>query len=62
MYGIERKNCTIVPKKSPNKPKIPKLSTTKPMKDHFNKMSTIPRQKQNVPRSLLGLLKNAIVR
>lgn len=62
MYGIVRKNCTMVPKKSPKSPNIPKHSTTNPMNDHFIKINNIPVQKHIVPLNLVGLVKNVTVR
>lgn len=51
-----------MPKKSPNNPKIPKLSIINPKKDLFMRIKMIPKQKQKVPLNLFGLLKNEIVR
>lgn len=58
---MDLRNWTMVPKKSPNKPKIPRLSIRKPIKDFFNNMSIIPTQKQSEPRILVGLVKNVVV-
>ena len=58
---MDLRNWTIVPKKSPNKPKIPMLSIIKPMKDFFINMNIMPTQKQIEPRILVGLVKNVVV-
>lgn len=62
MYGIDLRNCTIVPKKSPKRPSIPKLSMINPKNDLFIKIKSIPMQKHMVPLIFVGLLKNVIVR
>lgn len=51
----------MVPKKSPNKPKIPKLSIMKPKNDLFIKISNIPKAKHKVPLILVGLVKKVTV-
>lgn len=59
---MDRKNWTMVPKKSPNNPKIPKLSNTNPTNDRFIKINKIPTAKHNVPLILVGRVKNVTVR
>lgn len=59
---MDLKNCTIVPKKSPNNPNIPKLSNMNPTKDHLIKISIIPNAKQTVPLILVGRVKKETVR
>jgi hypothetical protein len=60
-YGTDLKNWTIVPKKSPNNPKIPNDSKMNPKKECFNKINKIPNMKHKLPRILLGLVKKVIV-
>ncbi|EMG47931.1 hypothetical protein G210_1594 [Candida maltosa Xu316] len=62
IYGIDLKNWIIVPKKSPNNPKIPKLSNMNPMNDLFKKINNIPSRKHTSPSILLGRSKNRTVR
>lgn len=58
---MDLKNVTIVPKKSPNNPRIPKLSMMNPMKLLFIKINKIPNPKNTVPLILVGLVKKVIV-
>ena len=57
MKGNDRKNCTRVAKNSPNKAKIPKVSTMNPKKECFVKMRMIPMRNAIVPRIFRGLVK-----
>lgn len=61
-YGIDRKNCTMVPKKSPKRPKMPKLSTMNPINERFMRINTMPSPKNTVPLILVGRVKNVTVR
>lgn len=58
---MDLKNWIIVPKKSPNNPKIPKLSNINPINDRFIKINNIPIIKHKLPLNLVGRLKNEIV-
>ena len=60
--GILRKNWTMVPKKSPNNPKMPASSNINPINACFIRIKAIPAKKHIVPRILLGRLKNESVR
>lgn len=51
----------MIPKKSPNKPKIPIVSTINPVNVHLERIIKIPMVKQIEPRLLLGLVKNTTV-
>lgn len=61
IYGIDLKNWIMVPKKSPKSPRIPKLSIINPIKVLLIRINSIPIQKQIVPRTLVGLVKNVTV-
>lgn len=61
MIGKDLKNWTIIPKKSPNSPIIPRDSTRKPIKVHFIRIINIPRLKKKEPRLFVGLEKNITV-
>lgn len=61
IIGIDLKNCTITPKKSPNKPIIPNDSIMKPMNVHLIKIKIIPNKKKIDPRLLFGLVKKITV-
>lgn len=62
IYGTDRKNWIMVPKKSPKSPNIPTDSTINPINDHFIKINNMPTQKHTVPLILVGREKNAMVR
>lgn len=55
------KNWTMVPKKSPNKERMPTPSTIKPMKECLNKMRVIPPKKKIVGLIFVGLAKKYMV-
>lgn len=59
--GKDLKNCTITPKKSPNKPTIPRDSTRNPTNVHFIRISSTPNTKNIDPRLLAGLVKKIYV-
>lgn len=58
MIGMDLRNWTITPKKSPNSPKIPNDSIMKPRKVCFIRINSIPKIKKIEPRLLFGLEKN----
>lgn len=60
--GKERKNRTMVPKKSPKRYKIPTASTLKPMNEYFNNMRQIPEKKNKVALIFVGRAKKYMVR
>lgn len=55
--GIDLRNDTITPKKSPNRARIPKHSIANPIIEYLSKINTIPAKKQRDPRALLGRAK-----
>ena len=61
MIGIDLKNCTITPKKSPKRFTIPSDSIIKPKNVHFIKIIKAPTRKKSEPRLLFGLVKNMYV-
>lgn len=61
MIGNDLKNWTTIPKKSPNKPKIPTVSTINPIKVHFARIRRIPEIKHKEPRLFVGLVKKIVV-
>lgn len=61
IIGNDLRNWTIIPKKSPNKPKMPTVSIMNPTKVHLIKIRSIPVIKHKDPRLFVGLLKNTVV-
>lgn len=57
MMGNDRKNSTMVPKKSPKRKRIPTDSTAKPTNERFIKINVMPPKKNNVGLILFGLAK-----
>lgn len=57
MTGKDRKNSTMVPKKSPKRNMMPMLSTMNPMKECLVKIKAIPPKKKRVGLILVGLAK-----
>lgn len=55
--GIDLRNDTMTPKKSPNRAKIPKHSIRNPMMGCLNRISPIPSRKQIVPFAFCGRAK-----
>lgn len=58
MIGIDLRNWTITPKKSPKSPTIPSDSIIKPRNVCFISIKRIPKTKKMDPRLLFGLEKN----
>ncbi|EGA77272.1 Got1p [Saccharomyces cerevisiae VL3] len=61
IMGIDLKNCTMTPKKSPKRPIIPRDSIIKPKNVHFNSIKKAPTRKNSEPRLLFGLVKKIYV-
>lgn len=61
IIGIDLKNWTTTPKKSPNNPNIPIVSMMNPVNVHLERIIKTPRVKQMEPRLLLGLVKKTTV-
>lgn len=61
MIGKALKNWTIIPKKSPNKPMIPRDSTINPTKVHLERINNMPNTKKMDPRLFVGRVKKMTV-